>query len=92
MAKNSDTYTAADMAEELGITPAELRKHLRSAGVEKPEGGWKWPNQKAAASVLKAVKARMDELSQEKPAKKAPKSGETSGGKKPTRKKTADAE
>lgn len=92
MAKNPDTYTAADMAEELGITPAELRKHLRSSGVEKPEGGWKWPSQKEAASVLKAVKARMDELSQEKPAKKASKSGETTEGKKPPRKKTADAE
>ena len=63
-------YNAAKMAESLGTTPAELRKHLRATGAEKPEGGWNWPSKKAAADVEKAVAARMKELAS-KPAKEA---------------------
>lgn len=37
-----DTVTSASLAEELGITPQDLRRILRRNKVEKPEGGWKW--------------------------------------------------
>lgn len=55
-------YTASAMAEALGISPADLRKHLRSTGAEKPAGGWTWESEKAAASVRKQVEARIKEL------------------------------
>lgn len=32
-----------DLAEELGVTPATLRKKLRNEGFEKPSGRWEWP-------------------------------------------------
>ena len=65
-------YTATQMAEALGITPAELRKHLRSTGAEKPAGGWTWDSEKTAASVKKAVEARIKELASAPPKEKAP--------------------
>lgn len=55
-------YTAAQLAEELDITPAELRKHLRSVGAKKPAGGWSWESKKDAAEVKKAVQSRIKEL------------------------------
>lgn len=68
--KTTAGYNAAAMAESLGIEPAELRKHLRATGAEKPEGGWNWPSKKAAADVEKSVAARIKELAS-KPAKEA---------------------
>lgn len=35
-------YTATTLAEEIGVSPGELRKKLRDSGIEKPEGGWVW--------------------------------------------------
>ncbi len=52
----------ADIAEELGITPAEARKHLRALEIEKPEGGWNWANEKAAAPVRKQLSERLEKL------------------------------
>lgn len=76
MAKKEVTgYKAKELAEEFGITPADLRKHLRALGIEKPEEGWVWPKKtdKALTEIRKQVKARIKEL-ESKPAKeKAPK-------------------
>lgn len=81
-------YTAADLAGELGIEPAELRKHLRALGTEKPADSWTWPNAKAAADVKKAVAARIKELADKPKAEKAAPTKEA----KPTRKAKADPE
>lgn len=63
--------TAKQIAEDLGISAADLRKHLRALKIEKPEGGWVWTRKADVASVTKQVKARIAELEKE-PAKKAP--------------------
>jgi len=86
-------YTAGHMATALGIEPAELRKHLRATGAEKPAGGWTWGSEKEAASVRKQVEAHIKEQAN-KPAKeaKAPvKNTEAKPAKKPAAKATADA-
>lgn len=89
-------YTASQMAASLGIEPAELRKHLRAAEIEKPAAGWTWANEKAAASVRKAVETRIKELASAPPKEKAaPKTkaeGETKPAKKtPTKSEASDA-
>ena len=82
-------YTATQMAEKLGISPAELRKHLRSTGAVKPAGGWTWDNEKASADVAKAVQARMKELASAPAKEKAPaKTAEPKATKKPASKAT----
>lgn len=72
-AKTDTGYTAANMAESLGIEPAELRKHLRATSAVKPGASWNWPSEKAAALVRKQVEAHIKELASkpkaEKPAK-----------------------
>lgn len=72
----------ASIAEDLGITPAEARKHLRALDLEKPEGGWNWATEKAAAPVRKALTERLEKLAargnkeaDEKPAAPAKKAG-----------------
>lgn len=65
-------YTATHMAESLGVSPADLRKHLRATGAEKPAGGWTWDSEKAAAPVLKQVQARIKELAETPKEPKAP--------------------
>lgn len=96
-----DGISIASIAEDLGITPAEARKHLRALDLEKPEGGWNWPTEKAAAPVRKALSDRLEKLAargnkdeaEKAPAKPAKKS--TSKAKpepeaeKPAAKKTA---
>lgn len=65
MAKKEVTgYKAKELAEEFGITPADLRKHLRALGIEKPEAGWVWPKKtdKALTEIRKQIKARLKEL------------------------------
>lgn len=37
-----ELITSRSLAEELNITPQDLRRILRRNKVEKPEGGWKW--------------------------------------------------
>lgn len=66
-------FTAAALAEQLGIAPAELRKHLRATGAVKPAGGWTWPTEKDAADVKKSVEARIKELASAPAKEKAPK-------------------
>ena len=66
-------YTAANMAEELGIEASELRKHLRNSGATKPEGGWKWASKKAGSDTLKAVKEIMKGSKAKAPKAKAEK-------------------
>ena len=70
-------FTATLMAEKLGISAADLRKHLRSTGAVKPAGGWTWDSEKAASDVIKSVQARIKELATA-PAKEkaAPKAAE----------------
>lgn len=88
-------YTASMLAGKLGIEPAELRKHLRATGAEKPAGGWTWPSEKAADPVAKQVQARIKELAaapakEKAPAKKpadAPKPAAKPAAKKPAAKK-----
>lgn len=65
-------YTASMMAESLGISPADLRKHLRATEAEKPAGGWTWDSEKAAAPVRKAVETRIKELAAAPKEPKAP--------------------
>lgn len=84
--KTTAGYNAAQMAESLGTTPAELRKHLRATGAEKPEGGWNWPSKKAAADVEKAVAARMKELASKPVTPKAAKTEDAAPAKKASRK------
>lgn len=54
-----DGYTASNMAEELGIESTELRKALRSLGIQKPTNSWTWGSKKEAADVLKQVKQHL---------------------------------
>lgn len=79
-------FTASQMAESLGVTPAELRKHLRATGAEKPAGGWTWESEKAASGVKKAVEARIKELASAPAKEKAP------AAKKPAAEKPAATE
>lgn len=83
-------FTASNLAEKLGIEPAELRKHLRAIGAVKPAGGWTWDNEKAAADVTKQVQTRIKELAaapaKEKAPAKAP--AEKPAAKKPAAKAT----
>lgn len=54
---NSDepTVTVADLAEELGVSPAVLRKKLRSEGLKKPDGGrWEWPEDHPDLATIRA--------------------------------------
>jgi hypothetical protein len=37
-------FTASDLAEELGVAPADLRKGLRDTKAKKPGASWTWPN------------------------------------------------
>lgn len=102
MAKTTEGYKAVDVAAEVGISPADLRKHLRALKIEKPEEGWVWANKTKAAPIVKQVKARIAELAKgdkptkdekKAPAKKAPakKAAKKSPGKKKA-KETAEAE
>lgn len=72
-AKTTEGYTASHMAESLGIEPAELRKHLRATGAEKPGASWNWPSEKAAAGVRKQIEAHMKEQAAKPPKEKAAK-------------------
>jgi len=85
-------YTAGMMAEELGIAPADLRKHLRSSGAEKPEGGWKWNSKKAASETLKLVKEAMKGSTKSKPAKEKASKPAKEKAKKPANKAKAKKE
>ena len=49
-------YTAVDLAKELKLPSAAVaRRYLRSAQIEKPEGGWSWPSRDAAKGAVVAV-------------------------------------
>ena len=85
-------YKAADLAEELGISAADLRKHLRALKIEKPEAGWVWPKKTDAAlkEIRTAVKNRIKELA-DKPAKESkPAAKKTTAKKKAAVKETAE--
>lgn len=68
MAKEQTGYTAAAMAESLGIETRDLRGHLRALKIEKPEAGWVWPKKGDAKDIEKQVAARIKELAN-KPAR-----------------------
>lgn len=104
MAK-AEGYTAKELAEEFDITPAELRKHLRALGVEKPEAGWVWTKKADLTQIRKDLKQRLKNLAdklepatkKKAPKKKAPAAasgGESEAPKKirRSRKKTPEAE
>lgn len=55
-------YTAALMAEALGIETKDLRMHLRALKIDKPEAGWVWPKKGDAKDIEKAVTARIKDL------------------------------
>lgn len=38
-----DTLTVKDLAYDLKMTPTQLRRKLRRAGIDKPGGRWEWP-------------------------------------------------
>lgn len=86
-------YKAADLAEELGISPADLRKHLRALKVEKPEAGWVWPKKTDASlkEIRTSVKARIKELA-DKPAKETKAPAKKTVAKKTTKKTAKPAE
>ena len=86
MAKSkTEKFTAADLANEFGITPPELRKHLRNMGATKPEGGWNWSSSKAKdlSPIRKGLKEALAG------GKKTATKGKTTTTKKKTAKKTA---
>lgn len=85
-------YTASAMAEKLGISPADLRKHLRATGAEKPAGGWTWETAKAAADVEKAVSARIKELASAPAKEKAAPAEKAAPTRKTTKAAPAEAE
>lgn len=89
MPKTEFKYTAKTVAEDLGITPADLRKHLRALKIEKPAEGWNWNTKKDADAVAKQVKARIDDLaakgSEDKAEKKAPAKKTTAAKKTPAK-------
>lgn len=49
-------YTLKDLCSELGISPAQARKTLRSKGKKAPDGGWKWPNPEAAGEIKEILR------------------------------------
>lgn len=72
--KTDAKFTAATVAEKIGITAAEFRKHLRALGIKKPAAGWNWD--KSPADIIKQVQNRIKELATapaKAPAKKAAK-------------------
>lgn len=69
----TESFTVADLAASLEISAADARKHLRAAEFEKPEGGWKWSNEKAAAAAKKAIQGRLKEAAAAPKTEKAPK-------------------
>lgn len=82
MAKEVKGIKASQVAGDLGISAADLRKHLRALKIEKPEAGWVWPNKTAANAVIKQVKARIADLAKapakaDKPAKEKASSKKT---------------
>ncbi len=64
-------YSAADMAEALGVSSTDLRKALRDAGVKKPGASWNWETKKAASEAQAAAKEQLKSGSK-KSDKKAP--------------------
>lgn len=80
MAKEVTGYTAANMAESLGIETRELRGHLRALDIEKPEAGWVWPKKGDAKDIEKQVTARIKEL-----ANKAQARGDAKGKEEPAK-------
>lgn len=68
-AEEVGTVTAKDLADALGLTPLLLRKKLRNAGMEKPEGGrWEWPEDHPDVDTILGWKN--EEEPEAKPAKK----------------------
>lgn len=55
--KRAEGFTAGDMAKEVGVTPAELRKALRGCKAKKPGASWTWDSKSAASETLSKVKA-----------------------------------
>lgn len=64
-------YGVADLAEKLGIEAASVRVKLRNAGVEKAGKSYGWNTKAELQEVI-------DELTAEKPAKKADTKGKKS--------------
>lgn len=60
--EGSGIVTSASLADELGITPQDLRRILRRNKIEKPGGGWKWQKDsgelKEIRGVLKGVQEK----------------------------------
>ena len=56
--KGGDGFTASDLARELKVAPAELRKALRDIKAKKPGGSWIWASAKdeALTKIRKALK------------------------------------
>ena len=48
-------YSVADIAKEFKTQPALVRRILRAAAIEKPNGGWSWADKAAAKHALAAV-------------------------------------
>lgn len=52
----SGDYTIQDLAMELGCSPGQARKVLRSSKLGKPQGGWKWSSSEEAEPYRKFLK------------------------------------
>jgi SNF2 family DNA or RNA helicase len=59
-----DLVTVAQLSEELGIAPADLRKKLRKSGLEKPSGRWEWTQDHADLDVIRTWTAEEDEAAE----------------------------
>lgn len=61
-------YTAAQLSEELGIEPSDLRRALRAIKAEKPGSSWVWPKKTDAdlKSIRGELKTYLKEVSEKK--------------------------
>jgi hypothetical protein len=87
------TYGSSDLALELGVSPADVRKGLRVTKAVKPENGWKWAKKTdpALTPIRAALKAYFKELNAA-PAKekaKAPAKKKAAAKKEPVKKTAA---
>lgn len=55
--KEAPKYTVANLSEDLGKEPADVRVMLRKSTVEKPGAVWGWDKKSEYDAVLKELKA-----------------------------------
>lgn len=51
-------FSLEQLCLELNVSPKDVRRILRAAGVEKPGTMWIWPNREAAQAVIDLIKSK----------------------------------